>query len=125
KGERMTEEGMLSIVPRGATYQVRYASSNPHGMDHRPYPCPDERTLFTLLHACGLDAWGIQQASTELRKGRVAVLPRVGASDPIQAYFPPHQPAQGRKETAHTVGTAHMLGTDDDPAADKPGPAWL
>src|SRR5213076_2096918 len=62
KGQRMTEEGMLSIVLRGTTYQVRYASSNPHGLEWPPYPCPDEGTLVALLHQCGTDPWSIQQA---------------------------------------------------------------
>jgi hypothetical protein len=71
----MTQDGMLSIVPRGTTYQVRYASSNPYDMDRPPYPCPDEGTLVALLRHCGMDTWSIHQAGTELRKGRVAVLP--------------------------------------------------
>src|SRR2546429_4048929 len=33
KEERMTEAGILSIMRRGHTYQVRYASSNPYDMD--------------------------------------------------------------------------------------------
>ena len=84
----MTEEGMLSIVRRGTTYQVRYASSNPHGLDRPPYPCPDEGTLVTLLHHCGMDPWSIQQAGTELRKGRMAVLPLSCTQAQLQAYFP-------------------------------------
>ena len=46
----MAEAGMLSIVRCGTTYQVRYASSNPHDMDRQPYPCPDEGILVALLH---------------------------------------------------------------------------
>ena len=78
---------MLSIVRRGTTYQVRYASSNPHGLERPPYPCPDEGTLVTLLHQCGTDPWSIQQAGTELRKGRMAVLPLRCPPAQLQAYF--------------------------------------
>ena len=38
----MIEAGMLSIVRRGTTYQVRYASANPQGVDRQPYLCPNE-----------------------------------------------------------------------------------
>jgi len=37
KGERMTEEGRLSIVQRGPSWQVCYASSNPYGVDRPPW----------------------------------------------------------------------------------------
>jgi hypothetical protein len=84
------EEGMLSILRRGTTYQVRYASSNPHGLDRPPYPCPDEGTLVALLHHCGIDPWSIRQAGTELRQGRMAVLPCVCAQAQMQAYFSPN-----------------------------------
>jgi hypothetical protein len=84
----MTEEGMLSIVRRGTTYQVRYASSNPHGLERLPSPCPDEGTLDALLHHCGMDPWSIQQAGTELRKGRMAVLPLSCTQAQLQAFFP-------------------------------------
>ena len=40
KGERMMEAGMLSIVRRGDTYQVRYASTNPYDMDRPPSRLP-------------------------------------------------------------------------------------
>jgi hypothetical protein len=83
----MTVEGMLSIVQRGTTYQVRYASSNPHGLEWPPYPCSDEGTLVTLLHQCGMDPWSIQQAGTELRKGRMAVLPLRCTQAQLQTYF--------------------------------------
>src|SRR5262250_616118 len=45
KGERMTEEGTLSIVRRGTCYQVRYASNNPHDRERYPRACPDEGHL--------------------------------------------------------------------------------
>jgi hypothetical protein len=96
----MTEEGMLSIVRRGTTYQVRYASSNPHGLDRPLYPCPDEGTLIALLHHCGMDLWSIQQAGTELRRGRMAVLPLSCAQAQMQAYFPPTCPVAPTKAPA-------------------------
>jgi hypothetical protein len=88
----MTEEGMLSIVRRGTTYQVRYAASNPQGVDRQPYLCPNEDTLLTLFQHCGLDAWSMQQTRAELQKGRLAVLPLVCAQGPMQVYFPPTLP---------------------------------
>jgi hypothetical protein len=84
----MSEEGMLSIMRRGTTYQVRYASSNPHDMDRQPYPCSDEGALIALLHHCGLETWSIHRAITELRHGRVAVLPIVLSEVQRQMYFP-------------------------------------
>jgi hypothetical protein len=84
----MIEDGMLSIIRRGTTYQVRYASSNPHGLERRPYPCPDEGTLVALLYQCGMDPWSVQQAGTELRQGRMAVLPLRCLPAQLQAYFP-------------------------------------
>ena len=65
----MTEAGLLSIVRRGHTYQVRYATSNPYDMDRSPYLCADEDALVTWLRHCGIDAWSLQQAS---RVGRGA-----------------------------------------------------
>jgi len=79
---------MLSILRRGTTYQVRYAPSNPHGLERPPYPCPDEGTLVTILHRCGIDPWAIQQAGTELRQGRMAVLPLRCTPAQLQASFP-------------------------------------
>ena len=119
----MTEDGMLSIVPRGTTYQVRYALSNPYGMDHPPYTCPDEGTLVALLHHCGIDSWSIHQADTELRKGRMAVLPIVCSQAQMQAYFPPQRPRTRGLDAAHHVGQAHLLGTDEDPSWRESGPS--
>jgi hypothetical protein len=62
KEERMAEAGILSIMRRGHTYQIRYASSNPYDMDRPPYLCPDEGAMITLLHHYGIDAWSLQQA---------------------------------------------------------------
>jgi hypothetical protein len=79
---------MLSIVRRGNTYQVRYASFNPYDMDRLPYQCSEEGTLVTLLHHYGIDTWSLQQAVAVLRKGEVAVLPVALSEALLQTYFP-------------------------------------
>jgi hypothetical protein len=89
KGEQMMEEGMLSIVRRGDTYQVRYASANPYGMDHPPSQYPDEGTLVAVLHYWGIDAWWIQQVIATVRGGGMAVLPIRFTAAQLQAAFPP------------------------------------
>jgi len=88
----MTEGGMLSILQHGTTYQLRYASSNQHGMDHKPYLCPTEDILLALLQHWGLDAWSMQQTQAELRHGRLAVLPLVCRRGQMHVYFPPTLP---------------------------------
>ena len=85
----MTEDGILGIMKRGNTYQVRYASYNPHGMDRPSYQCPDEGTLVALLRRCGMDPWYIHQAGAELQKGGFAALPIALAEAQIQTYFSP------------------------------------
>jgi hypothetical protein len=65
----MRETGILSIVKRGSTSQVHYASFNPYDIDRLPYPCPDEGALVALLHNFGINAWSLQQAVAVLRKG--------------------------------------------------------
>lgn len=85
----MIEAGILSIMRRGYTYQVRYASSNPYDMDRLPYLCPDEGAVITLLHHYGIDPWSLQQAIAVLRKGGMVVLPLVLSEAQRQAYFPP------------------------------------
>jgi hypothetical protein len=96
--EPMTAAGMLSIVRRGTTYQVRYASSDPHALERQPYLCPDEGALVALLHHCGLEPWSLHRALAELRHGRLAVLPIVLAEAQRQRYFPlaqgPHTSAR-------------------------------
>ena len=87
----MTAAGMLRIVRCGTTYQVRYTSSNPHDMHRHPYPCPDEGTLVALLHQCGLEAWSLHQALTELQYARMAVLLIVLSEAQRQMYFPRSQ----------------------------------
>ena len=52
----MAEAGILSIMRRGHTYRIRYASSNLYDMDRPPYLCPDEGAMITLLHHYGIDA---------------------------------------------------------------------
>jgi hypothetical protein len=83
---------MLSIVRRGNTYQIRYASFNPYDMDRLPYQCSTEGTLVTLLRHYGIDAWSLRQSVATLRKGEVAVLPVVLSEALLQAYFPLQRP---------------------------------
>jgi hypothetical protein len=89
----MMEEGTLSIVRRGHTYQVRYASNNPYTMDHELSTHTDEGHVSAWLHHCGLDPWAIQQAAAELRHGRMAVLPVVWS--PAQRHASFLVPAEG------------------------------
>jgi len=81
------EEGTLSIVRHGSTYQVRYASNNPHSLDRQPYGCADADTLRGLLHHCGAEAGAITQAYAELGKGRVAVLLVALSPEQMQVFF--------------------------------------
>ena len=85
----MTEEGTLSIVRHGSTYDVRDATNNPHGPDRQPYVCPDTDTLHALLHHCGAEAGAIRQADAELRKGRVTVLLVALSPAQMQVFFLP------------------------------------
>jgi len=57
----MRETGILSIVKRGPTSQVRYASFNPYDTDRLPYACPDEGALVTLLHHFGINGWSLSR----------------------------------------------------------------
>jgi len=43
---------------------------------------------MTMLKGLGLEAWSLHQALTELRHGRMAVLPMVLAEAQRQRYFP-------------------------------------
>ena len=87
KGEKMTEEGTLSIVMLENTYKVRYASNNPHSMDRQPYKCTDEAKLGAFLQHLEIDAWYIQQAFAELWKGGFVALPIRLSAEQIQKYF--------------------------------------
>ena len=87
KGERMTEEGTLSILMREDIYNVRYASNNPHSIDRAPYQCSDAEKLGSFLQQLELDAWYITQASTELCQRGFTALPIVLPAEQIQAYF--------------------------------------
>jgi hypothetical protein len=87
----MLEEGMLSIVRRGDTYQVRYASTNPYGMDRPPSQYPDEGAPVALLHHWWIDAWSIQQGIATVRGGGMAVLPIRFTAAQLQAAFPPER----------------------------------
>jgi hypothetical protein len=83
----MTEEGTLGIVRLENTYQVRYASNNPHSMDRQHYRCTDEAELGAFLQQLEIDSWYIKQALAELWKGRFAALPIVLSAEQIQEYF--------------------------------------
>ena len=87
----MTEEGTLSILMRADTYNVRYASNNPHSMDREPYQCTDEEKLGAFLHQLKIDTWYIKQAFAELWKGGFTALPIVLPAEQIQAYFLPQR----------------------------------
>jgi len=88
QSERRAEEGTLSIVRRGHTYQVRYASDNPHEQDRQPYTCPDKAHLETLLHQYLLEPWAVQQAFTDLQRGGVTVFRMVCAARDVARLFP-------------------------------------
>jgi hypothetical protein len=88
KVERMAEEGTLNIVRRGYTYQVRYASDNPHEKDRQPYTCPDEVHLETLFHYYGMEPWAIHQAFAELQRGGMTVLRLVCSAQDVSRLFP-------------------------------------
>src|SRR5262249_59667672 len=57
-----------TLFPYTTLFRSRYASSNPHGMDRKPYLCPTEDILLALLQHWGLDAWSMQQTQAELRR---------------------------------------------------------
>jgi len=89
----MTEEGTLSIMRHGGTYQVRYASNNPYGMDCQPYACPDADTLTGLLRQCGAEAGAITHAFAELEQGRMTVLLIALSPVQMQGFFAQLPPA--------------------------------
>jgi len=84
----MAEEGILSIVRRGGTYQMRYASDNPHEQDRQPYTCPTEAHLVTWLHHNELEPWAIQRAFADLRRGGVTVLRLLCSARDVARLFP-------------------------------------
>jgi CheY-like chemotaxis protein len=106
-GEAM-EDGTLSIVRRGAGYQVRYASNNPYAPEPLPRACPDETTLRALLHQVGLEAEALQQACAVARTGRVAVLRLHVTPGQRQACFP-SPPTQETRGAAGALGTRAPL----------------
>jgi CheY-like chemotaxis protein len=73
-GEALPEGGTLSIVRRGAGYQVRYAANNPYAAEHAPWTCPDEDTLCAWLDQVGIETEALQHACAVARQGCVAVL---------------------------------------------------
>jgi CheY-like chemotaxis protein len=82
------EAGTLCLLKAPPGYRVRYAANNAQSPERRPAWCPDAAALTVLLHTCGLDAWSIQQASTELQEGRVAIVPLVCVPTQLDALFP-------------------------------------
>ena len=84
----MAEDGTLSIVRHGSTYQVRYASDNPYESDQQPYTCPDEAHLVTFLYHCELEPWVINRACAELQRGGVTVLRMVCPAREVARLFP-------------------------------------
>jgi hypothetical protein len=82
---------MLSIVRRGDTYQVRYASTNPYSVDRPPSQYSDEGTLVTLLQHWGGDARSIQQVIATVRGGGMAVLLIRFPAAQLQSAFPPQR----------------------------------
>ena len=83
------EEGTLSILRRGTTYQVRYASNNPYAPDRQPQFCADAATLSALLHHLGTEAGTITQAWTTLQHGEIAVFRILVSPAQLQTCFPP------------------------------------
>jgi len=88
-GEPRPEEGTRSIVRRGQSYQVRYASNNPYDQDHPMRECSDEDTLEALLHHLGTEAEAMHHACAVARKGGVAVLRILVSPGQIQTCFHP------------------------------------
>jgi len=85
------EEGILSILRCGGTYQVRYASTNPYALDLPPVYYPDTDMLVAVLHGWGIDAWSIHQIMTTVQNGHVAVLPVHVTVAQLHATFPSHR----------------------------------
>ena len=94
----MAEEGTLSILRRGTTYQVRYASNNPYAPDRQPQACPDAATLSTLLQHLGTEAGTITQAWTTVQHGGIAVFRILLSSAQMQACFPLLPTPETRRE---------------------------
>lgn len=90
KGETMREEGTLSIIKRGETYVVRYASNNPDAADRQPHLCPGEPQLVTFLQHLQVDAWYVTQACADLQKRGFAGLPVALDAALVRAAFLPY-----------------------------------
>jgi hypothetical protein len=89
KGERMTEEGTLSIMRGEPGYQIRYASNNPYGKERLPRVCPDEAHLAALLHHVGTELTVMTQVCADVRHGKMAVLLVALSAKQLQTFFPP------------------------------------
>ena len=83
----MLEEGTLSIMQIGNHCGVRFASTNPHTLDRQLATWTDTDHLDALLRRCGVDAWSIARARTELRHRRCAVLFIVISAAQVDACF--------------------------------------
>jgi hypothetical protein len=101
----MTEEGTLSIVRRGPSYQVRYASNNPHDEERHPRACPDETHLVALLHHLGTESAVLTQACAAVRHGKMAVLLVALSAEQLQTCFPPppETRAKGRPSSSRPL----------------------
>jgi len=119
KGESMTEEGTLSIVRCGNTYQVRYASTNPYGMDRQPYVCPDEAHLGAFLRQLGIAPRSIHEVFAALRKSGFTFLLLVLAAEQRQAFFRPTTDRETRREAVALPSQRGSLAYDQHPRAPR------
>ncbi len=103
----MTEEGTLSIMRRGHTYQVRYASNKPYGMDRQPYVCPDEAHLAAVLHQLGIAPRSRQEVFAALRQRGFTCLLIVLSAEQRQAFFRPLTDRETRGESRAMPGQPH------------------
>lgn len=90
KGETMREDGTLSIIRRGETYLVRYASNNPDAADCQPQLCHSEPQMVEFLQYLHVDPWYISQAGVDLRQRGFAGLPVTLDTTLVRAAFVPH-----------------------------------
>ena len=83
----MLVEGTLSIIHIGTHCGVRFVSTNPHTLDRQWVTRTDTDHLDALLRRCGVDAWSIARAQTELQHRRCAVLFLVVSAAQVDACF--------------------------------------
>jgi|RhiMetdeSRZDD1v2_1073273.scaffolds.fasta_scaffold04831_12 hypothetical protein len=121
KGERMMEEGMLSIARRGDTYQVRYASTNPYSVDRLPSQYPDESTLVALLQHWGIETWSIQRVRATVRGGGMAVLLIRFTAAQLQAAFPLQRAPYMCLDARGKGGQTHPPAPDESTCSSRMG----